>query len=412
MKLDELIKFTHEVEAAMMASGYSETTVKGHRKIWRKFIVYSQANEQSDCDLSAEGLSKFIDKCYLGKGKADQLCKAYKQRIVRAVGILSEYKAIGKKAFFHHIDRKSYSCPEPFKAHIQDYYTAKCEEGMSESWKVSFTAEMRKFVTFLLDNSICDFETVSATNINQYILELSHYSPSMLSGLLGRLRGFYRWMYENSHTKHNVAALFPTVNRCSFPSHLPAVWKLEEIEKILGVIDRESAVGKRDYAVLLLLSKTGLRAGDALFLEYSNINWDSCTIELVQSKTNTPIALPLHEDVGLAIIDYLQSGRPESDSQCIFIRHTPPFQPFTSGHRFHYQINKYLEIAGVSKPIGKSVGAHSFRHTLATQMLKNKTPLPTIAEVLGHKSVHSTANYLRVDIDQLRACALEIGGSL
>lgn len=411
MTLQELSSLVLAVERDMLESGYSERTVRGHRKIWRRFISYSTDSAVEVCDLSTETLSKFIDECYLGKGKAGQLCKAYRQRILRAVGILTEYQVCGRPAFARHARHKNYSCPEEFQLYINKYYKHKDAEGISVSWKESFTAEMWKFVTFLLDSNAGSFQSVTSEVISGYVSQLDGYSPHMLSSMLGRLRGFFKWMYLNSFLESNLSIYFPSVNRCCFPSHVPAIWSPEEIQKILSVIDRESPVGKRDYAVLLLLARTGLRASDALFLEFSNLNWIENSIELVQKKTNQPLSLPLMEDVGLAIIDYIKNGRPpQTDSNCIFVRHSPPFNAFLGGHSFHYQIDRYLERAGVAKPAGKTYGTHSFRYSLATELLKKQTPLPVISEVLGHKSVQSTANYLRADIEQLRGCALDLGG--
>jgi site-specific recombinase XerD len=411
MTLQKLSDLVIEVEQGMRESGYCKETIRRYRKIWRRFIAYSSERADEVCDFSTENLGKFIDKCYLGKGKAGQLCKPYRQRILRAVGILTEYQSYGRFAFARHARRKDYSCPIQFQTHIDKYFAQKIEEGISESWQESFTAEMRKFVSFLLDNNVDCFESLDSNVIGRYVTQLDSYSPHMLSSMLGRLRGFFRWMYFHEILSADLSIYFPSVNRCSFPSHIPAIWSQDDIQKMLSVIDRESPVGKRDYAVLLLLARTGLRASDALFLEFSNLNWSENTIELVQKKTNQPLSIPLMEEVGLAIIDYLRNGRPShANSSCIFVRHTPPFNAFISGHSFHYQIDRYLERSGVAKPVGKTYGTHSFRHSLATEMLKKQTPLPVIAEVLGHTSVQSTAAYLRTDIEQLRECALDLGG--
>lgn len=396
--------FIEEVEEAMIASGYSKTTVRGHRKIWRRFAEYEKVNP---CDFSYEHLVQFVDDCYLGQGKAGRICRSYRQSIVRAVAILDEYGKYGTAAFSRQVFRKKYDCPEPYEIHIRRYFELKCDIGLSESWKVSFTAEMRKFVTFLESKNIVDFAMVTPETISQYVRSLDGYSSSMLSAMLGRLRGFFKWLFADGVTSRDFSVFFPSVNRCSFPSYVPATWENDEITRMLNVIDRESPVGKRDYAVLLLLSKTGLRASDALFLKHADLNWETNTISIVQKKTNQVLTLPLLEDVGLAIIDYVRNGRPTSGSQCIFVRHTPPFSEFLGGHRFHYQIRKYLDLAGISKPDGKTCGTHTFRHTFANELLKKQTPLPVISEILGHTSIHSTANYLRTDIEQLRLCAID-----
>jgi len=176
--------------------------------------------------------------------------------------------------------------------------------------------------------------------------------------------------------------------------------------KLLASIDRDNPVGKRDYAIMLLIAHLGLRSSDVVNLRFENINWEENRISLTQKKTGRPLTLPLLEDVGLAIIDYLKFGRPRCDFQNIFTRHRPPISPCTASGMYGL-VSRCISRAGLLTD-EKKHGPHALRHSLASRLLEENVPLPIIAEILGHANSHTTAAYLAIDIDKLRQCALEV----
>ena len=131
-------------------------------------------------------------------------------------------------------------------------------------------------------------------------------------------------------------------------------------------------------------------------------------IAFEQSKTRTNLNLPIPQDVGWAVIDYLKHGRPNVKIPNIFIRHLAPFLPFSEGSHLNEIIRKYMRLAHIPISPKKKVGMHSLRHTLASLLLENNTPLPIISDILGHVDTNSTAIYLKVDIEKLRECSLDI----
>ena len=137
----------------------------------------------------------------------------------------------------------------------------------------------------------------------------------------------------------------------------------------MGAIDRNDPQGKRDYAILLIAVRLGLRIGDIRRLKHSSINWEKMTINLVMSKTEQQIELPLIKDIGWAVIDYLKNGRPTSTSDCIFIKHGAPFNAFGDGNSFSRQLNRYIMKAGLNIPNNRRHGMHSLRSTLAGTLL-------------------------------------------
>jgi integrase len=188
---------------------------------------------------------------------------------------------------------------------------------------------------------------------------------------------------------------------------IPYVWSKEDIKKLLCAIDRDDPKGKRDYAILLLAIRLGLRIGDIRSFKGSSIDWDRKTINLKMAKTGQPIELPLFKDIGWAIIDYLQNGRPVTNSNRLFVRHKAPFNAFGDRNSFNKELHRYILKAGLNMPGGQRHGMHSLRSTLARNMLETKSPLLIISEALGHQSINTTSIYLKIDIEGLRKCALD-----
>lgn len=155
--------------------------------------------------------------------------------------------------------------------------------------------------------------------------------------------------------------------------------------------------------------RLGLRTIDIKHLKLDNLKWRDNRIELVQSKTSRTLNLPLLPDVGWAIIDYLKNGRPKVDSPYVFLRQLAPLEPFSDEDRLHQIVIKYMKLAKIPMAPQKKKGMHSLRHTLASRLLQENTPLSVISDILGHVSSDSTAVYLKVDVDMLREYALNPG---
>lgn len=190
------------------------------------------------------------------------------------------------------------------------------------------------------------------------------------------------------------------------PKRLLSYYSPEEITKIESAIDRNTDTGKRDYAMILMATRLGLRSSDVRDLKFSNINWDTNEICLVQYKTKQTITLPLLRDVGEAIIAYIKNGRPQSSSKCVFISHNFPYDRIQMEH-FHQMVTKYIRKAEVNDN-DRHHGPHALRHSLATAMLNNGESLHVISEVLGHTSTVSTEDYLTVNVPNLLICSLDV----
>jgi integrase len=217
---------------------------------------------------------------------------------------------------------------------------------------------------------------------------------------------FLQYLFMRGILLRDLSAELPTF-RLASNAKVPSVWEPELVKQLLAEVDRSSPKGRRDYAILLLAARLGLRLGDIKVLTLDHLHWSTSTIEIVQSKTGEPLVLPLIEEVGAAIIDYLQAGRPPVDHRHLFTNLTPPFDPICQNDRLYRVVAYWRDLAGIKFKVPQRQGLHSLRHTLATRLLGAQTPFPVISAVLGHASPATTFIYAKADVETLRLAAID-----
>lgn len=218
---------------------------------------------------------------------------------------------------------------------------------------------------------------------------------------------FLRFLYHNGYIENDLSLSVPKQNKYYYPA-VPSTWNPEEVKQMLDAVDKGNPQGKRDYAILLLVAKLGIRAGDIKSLKLTDLDWKSMKINIVQQKTGVKITFPILKDIGWALIDYLKNGRPiECNTSYVFVRLNAPYEAFGKDANLHNIIIKYTRSAGITIPKEKRHGLHSLRHSLASTLLSQGTPLPIISDILGHIDSKSTSLYLRTDMKGLKECALD-----
>jgi integrase/recombinase XerD len=221
------------------------------------------------------------------------------------------------------------------------------------------------------------------------------------------LRSFLHYARYRGDITHDLAAAVPTVANWSMTS-IPRAISADLVRQLLASINRHTAMGRRDYAILLLLARLGLRAGEVVRIELEDIDWNAGSMS-VQRKGGQRSTLPLPADVGAAIAAYLRHGRPRSSCRRLFLRTHAPFRGFHGPVAIASLVGHNLTRAGIKAP---TLGAHQFRHGLATEMLYHGASLTEIGEVLGHQSPETTKIYITLDLDALRPLALPWPGGV
>jgi site-specific recombinase XerD len=239
-------------------------------------------------------------------------------------------------------------------------------------------------------------------DISRFMVQQARrYSPSHAKLVATALRSFFRFLLQRGMMTHDLAQAVPTVPNWRL-SVLPKFMKAEDVDCLLRSVDRTTPQGQRDYAIVLLLARLGLRAAEVVALSLDDLDWDAGEL-LVRSKGVRYDRLPLPHEVGEALATYIRHGRPPVTTRRVFVRMRAPRRGFANSQGISTIVRRALERAGLNPALK---GAHLLRHSLATQLLQNGASLTEIGELLRHQHIETTRLYAKVDQDALRALAL------
>lgn len=392
----ELLPLISALKLEMQKKGYSPLSIRGLENVWDALLHYASTIPETAFDENfREG---FLQAEY--GFRMDLEYTMY--RASRALELLKNYIDFGVVTGVPKKQRQEFS--NGYRSLITAFADKEARRGLAEGSMKSLWSRLYRLHLFFLDKGADTFSMVTRDMINDFIKYLAPYSTTYVSENLRMLRRLCLYAYQNDYHAEDLSDCIPFVKNIR-QQRLPAVFTEDEIEKILSSFDRENPMGKRNYAIFLLAARMGLRSCDIKALEFSFINWTEKTLAFTQKKTKKYLTLPLPDDVGWAIIDYLKNGRPISDSKYVFIQHKPPYGQYTD---LRNVLVKQMRKAGIETPANKRIGMHCFRHSLATTMLENGVSLPVISQTLGHADIASTEVYLRINVSQLKLCALEV----
>ena len=324
---------------------------------------------------------------------------------LRAIRMLLSYQERGDFEF--RTPRVEYSFPGNTGAIILRYLQYERNQGRSEKTISCKRIALCSFNSYLLEKSL-GFDDLGVDEIEDYFSLTCHNSLSLRHNNANHLRQLFHYLYDFGITEKDHA-LFVLKDQYRNECKVPTTYSEEEISRMIAAVDRSSAVGKRDYLVLLLAAEYGWRAGDIVNFRFDQIDWNKNTISFEQSKTDISVEFPLLASVGNAIIAYLKNGRPDSAAPEIIVaskgctRGLPLATP-----TIHSIVSRYMQAAHVTHWQEKKHGPHSLRHSLATNLLKKNVSMPVISTVLGHQRTETTKIYLKVDVESLSRCALPI----
>jgi integrase len=245
-----------------------------------------------------------------------------------------------------------------------------------------------------------------AAVIGAFVATLTGYQFKTVEQKLCAVRSFLRFAAAAGLVDGACLDSVPAA-RSARQTRIPSVWDPGEVARIVEAIDRDNPCGKRDYAIILLITRLGLRGVDIKRLEFGDFDWPGNRLLVTQAKTGRPVRLPLLKDVGWAVIDYLRHGRPDCDCPQVFVRHTAPIGAFSDQDHLHQILVKHARAAHAPMSEKRRHGMHSLRHTLATRLMEAGTPVEQIADILGHESIRSTGVYLKSSLGLLAKCALD-----
>jgi len=283
------------------------------------------------------------------------------------------------------------------------------ERGLMQSTVDLYLRMVRPFVAHYLQQGKLRLNKLVAKDVINFVL---HNTPRRgqwsTKSIITGLRSFLGFSFQTGRTRTNLVAAVPGVPVSNL-SDLPRFLQPDQVEKVLRCCDRRTKVGKRDYTILLLLARLGLRSGEVTKLTLDDIGWTAGEF-LIRGKGARLDKLPLLQDVGEALADYLQNVRPHCSSRRVFIRSRAPHVGLLGASTMGGIVVRALDRAQIHS---HHRGAHMFRHSLATRMLRHGASLAQIGQVLRHQNVQTTEVYAKVDLIALRRLALPWrGGAL
>ena len=400
--------------------GYSRRSRNRYRATWEHLIEFSHQKSLGN-EFSADLAAHFLEEYSVTDKPVDGPGDGWRQHAVFGVKVLADFAKNGyvERAF---ADVDAIHLVSAMQNTLRDYVEY-CKDRLHLRPGTLYvrTRELTILLDFLYSKKARTLDQIQARDLSEFIscradlpllgkIRRDHWlQPKTVARIVSDMRSFLRFLAMRGILQKDLSVELPKI-RVPRDATIPSVWDQELIVRLLGAVDRSSPKGKRDYAILLLAGRLGLRAGDIRTLKLDNLRWAESTIEITQAKTSTPLTLPLTNEVGEALIDYLKSGRPQTAHREVFLKAKPPFDPFRQDTHLHHIVTYWRELAGIRFRTPQKRGIHSLRHTLATRLLEKGTPFTTIAEILGHTSLESTRIYAKADVEALRSVALDPEG--
>lgn len=394
---------------SLAESGVAEITIKHYE------VVYSELIEHLE---NASFASKFDEAACVSfiNGKAGtSLTRLYDptdsnpaRRRRRPLAVLLKMLERGEVDLRAKMSAREWECPPGYSRALEGYIAECTARGNAPATLEAKQWNLHRFIDYLAVRGVPDLGSAARGDVRDFVVRDRTLKRRTVSTTVGVLRDFFRWGGSRGERWGDLEAGLPKV-RVVKDECIPYAWSSKEVEALLAAIDRASPIGKRDYAMVLLAARLGLRFSDLRSLSFDSVDWSTRKIRIVQHKTGLPLELPLLDDVGWALIDYVRAGRPQSASRKVFVRHLWPFDEVGTVATIDDRLYAYAKKAGIEFPAGRPHGIHSLRSSLAHAMIASEAPLPVVAQTLGHASSKTTVlHYIRLDSEDLRLCCLDV----
>lgn len=401
---------TEGLKQLLQENNYTPATIRFYEREWSKIQSFL-TEEYGNTDYDMERGLKYLENQYGFITKYnDGTLSQQRIQLLRVVHMLEDYR-------LHQVlTRRYYASKNPIT--LNAYYSdvsadySKCLDStdLSMSTIGHYKGISLAFMDYLQQRKIESTMNITMDTCNSYLKTLAGYSFKTIEQNVCGIRHFLRFLYSTGMLSADYAVKIH-MSAVSKSAKIPSAWKLDELKAMLSAIDRNSPIGKRDYAMILLACILGLRIGDIKNLRFHNFNWEDRKLSLIQHKTHKPLTLPIPDAVGWAVIDYIKNGRPQYyETDHVFLKHMPPFDPIGNENHMQQQLVRYMRKAGVDQRTKKHSGFHSLRHSAGFMLLEMETPLPIITDILGHSDSDITAVYLKTDLKKLAECVLSPEG--
>lgn len=381
--------------------GYSHHTINSIRGIIYSLSKYCKKNGVTV--IESEVIKKFyLEKYNINVDSNDVKNWSY---YIRPIVIFFDYINTGN--FLKNYKKRTVYKASKFEQIFLLYKSYVQEQKLSKGRTNTKYRVIISFLEYLGNLNIKNIRYLKIENCYKYIqLRSLKIKDITLSNEKLILREFLNFLYEKRLIDLNGNMVFPIIKQ-NRKNKIISSYSKEELEKILNVVDITTKVGKFQKLILVLLIYYGLRASDIVNLKFDNINWETNTISIIQTKTKQTLILPLLDEVKYSLLDYIKNARNESaDKNYILTTLLAPYEKYKA-NALESHITSLMDKAKIDYS-NRHHGPHAFRHSLATNLINDNTPIEQIKEILGHESIKNTAIYIKKDSTHLRELTLEV----
>ena len=382
--------------------GFSISTMDEYLRIWNKFIYWKSTNsfvynEKDYIDFLLD-YYKFDVNSYTNKSRS------LYQQLMRSKRILDDfdtYKIFMQKRSLPSSLYSDY--PSNWNVVLDNYldYLKNVRQNSNNSIIIK-KRYLINLLSYFYKNGLNELDNFSKTFVVDFI------NKTIDKGNISKRRNFYvlrdflNYLFIEDIILEDLSCYIPKIKK-SRKRKLPTYLKTENIEQLLESIPKERKIDIRNYTIILIAARLGLRISDILNIKLKDIDWKNYKVNVIQPKTNNLNILPLSKEVGWAIINYIKNSRPKCNNEYLFVKMKYPFEKMEQFNNF----NKYFEKCNLEENIKK--GIHNLRHSFATNMLDNDIPIHIISSVLGHSDINTTSStYIKIDTKNLKKVCLEV----
>lgn len=382
--------------------GFSISTMDEYLRIWNKFIYWKSTNsfvynEKDYIDFLLD-YYKFDVNSYTNKSRS------LYQQLMRSKRILDDfdtYKIFMQKRSLPSSLYSDY--PSNWNVVLDNYldYLKNVRQNSNNSIIIK-KRYLINLLSYFYKNGLNELDNFSKTFVVDFI------NKTIDKGNISKRRNFYvlrdflNYLFIEDIILEDLSCYIPKIKK-SRKRKLPTYLKTENIEQLLESIPKERKIDIRNYTIILIAARLGLRISDILNIKLKDIDWKNYKLNVIQPKTNNLNILPLFKEVGWAIINYIKNSRPKCNNEYLFVKMKYPFEKMEQFNNF----NKYFEKCNLEENIKK--GIHNLRHSFATNMLDNDIPIHIISSVLGHSDINTTSStYIKIDTKNLKKVCLEV----
>lgn len=403
MKLETI---TEGLIQLLLENNYNPVTIHFYEREWKKIQSFL-ITEYGDTEYEMERGLKYLEEQYnLISLYNDGTLSQQRVQLLRVIHMLEDYRLHEVLTRRYYASKNPLTLNEGYSSLFDEYTRTLDSTELSATTIKHYKKITIVFLDYLTQRKILSVSQITMDSCNDYLKTLAGYSFKTIEQNVCGVRYLLRFLYFSGKVPVDYATKIhmPPVSKSA---KVPSAWQIDELKAMLASIDRNSPIGKRDYAMILLACVLGLRIGDIKALRFSSFHWEEKRLSIIQHKTQKPLTLPIPDAVGWAVIDYIKNGRPHYyESDIIFLKHMPPFDPIGDENHMQQLIIRYMRKAGIDQRSKKHSGFHSLRHSAGSILLELETPLPVITDILGHSDSNITAVYLKTDLQKLSECIL------